>query len=192
WWLDAVSGTRGWDAVVATRGDEVAAAMAYQPRRRLGFRWLSQPALTPNLGPWIRPSVAKSAVALAQEKDLMEELIEALPRFDYFIQNWHHSRGNWLPFYWRGFKETTRYTYVLPDLQDEEALWADLDKSVRSNIRKAQKRFKLQVRQDLGLEVFLKLNRMTYDRQGKKAPYDDALVRRLDRACEARRCRQIL
>jgi len=192
WWLDAVVGPGGWDVAVALRGEEVAAAMPYQRRHKLGIRWLSQPALTPHLGPWIRPTAAKSSVALAREKDLMEELIEALPRFDYFIQNWHHSRRNWLPFYWRGFTATTRYSYVLPDLSDEAALWTNLDKSVRSTIRKAEKRYRLQVRDDLGLDAFLSLNRKTYARQGKKPAYDDALVRRLDRACEERDCRKIL
>ena len=192
WWLDAVAGPEGWDVVVATRGGEVAAAMPYRPRQRLGMHWLSQPPLTPHLGPWIRPTAAKSSVALAREKDLMEELIEALPRFDYFIQNWHHARRNWLPFYWRGFKATIRYSYILPDLTDEAALWSDLDKSVRSTIRKAEKRYHLQVRDDLGLDVFLSLNRKTYARQGKKPAYEDALVRRLDKACEERKCRKIL
>lgn len=192
WWLDAVAGADGWDVVLATRSGEVAAAMPYRLGRRFGFRWLSQPRLTPVLGPWIRPSSAKSAVALAQEKDLMEELIAALPRFDYFTQNWHPSRSNWLPFHWQGFSQTTRYTYVLNDLGDEERLWSGLEKSVRTTIRKTQNRYNLRVRRDLGLDVFLELNRKTYGRQGLQPPYDDAVVRRLDAVCRERKCREIL
>lgn len=191
WWLDAVAGPDGWDVVLAVRGGEVTAAMPYQLRRRFGLRWLSQPRLTPVLGPWIRPSSAKPAVALAQEKEQMEELIANLPSFDYFTQNWHHSQSNWLPFYWRGFSQTTRYSYVLSNLGDQAALWRNLEKSVRTTIRKAQNRFGLKVRRDLGLEVFLELNRKTYLRQGLQPPYDDAQVRRLDAACAARNCREI-
>lgn len=190
WWLDAVAGETGWDVAVVERGGEVVASMPYQLRNRLGFKWLSQPPLTQTLGPWVKPSRAKSAVALAYEKDMMEALIDRLPRFDHFIQSWHHSRTNWLPFYWRGFSQTTRYTYVLPDLSDEDALWANFDRNVRGAIRKASSRFGLSVRRDLGIDAFLALNRMTFARQGKKLPYSEELVRRLDEACARRGCRE--
>ncbi len=191
WWLDAVSGPQGWDVAVVERGGEVMAALPFRLRRRFGFRWLSQPPLTPWLGPWIRPSAAKSANAMAREKDLMEALIDGLPPFDYFTQNWHHSRHNWLPFYWRGFSQTTRYTYVLPDISNERSLWQAMDKSVRGTIRKAESRFRLSVRSDMGLDTFLALNRKTYGRQNSMPPYSDALVRRLDQACAERGCRRV-
>lgn len=41
----------------------------------------------------------------------MNYFIDNLPKFDYFNMNFHYSITNWLPFYWRGFKQTTRYTY---------------------------------------------------------------------------------
>ena len=188
WWLDALCET-GWDGVLVSSGEDIVAAMPYCLKRRYGFSIVTQPPLTQFLGPWIRPHVAKYAHQLAFQKEVMNLLIDGLPPFDHFSQNWHHCLTNWLPFYWRGFRQTTRYTYVLADLSDEQALWGGVQENIRREIRKASKRFELRVRTDLGLEAFLRLNHMTFSRQGRSLPYSDELVRRLDRACEAQTCR---
>jgi hypothetical protein len=119
----------------------------------------------------------------------MTELIEGLPRFDLFRQNFQHSITNWLPFYWRGFLQTTRYTYRLEDLSDLDGLWSGLAENVRRAVRKAEKA--LSVREDLGLEEFLRLNALTFSRQGTEAPYSDELVGRLDAACAERDVRKM-
>lgn len=70
------------------------------------------------------PYPGKYANRLSEEKQLMTELTEQLPRFDLFRQNFHYSITNWLPFYCKGFQQTTRYTYRLSDLSDLDAVWA--------------------------------------------------------------------
>jgi hypothetical protein len=192
WWLDAVVGDQGWDVAAVESDGKLLASMPYVFRRRLGFDLSTQPPLTQALGPWLRPSSAKSAKSMSQQKDLMEALVGQLPPFDHFSQNWHHGQTNWLPFYWKGFKQTTRYTYVLAELGDEEALWKGLNQNIRTDIRKASERFSLSVRDDLGLPAFLDLNRKVFARQGKTLPYPESLVHRLDQACESRGCRKIL
>ncbi len=107
------------------------------------------------------------------------------------MQNWDHQNTNWLPFYWRGFNQTTRYTYVLSDLSNVDVLWSGLQTNIRTDIRKAENRFNLKVRDDVGLDTFLHLNRMTFERQGKGVPYTEEFVRRLDAACEKHHCRKI-
>jgi hypothetical protein len=190
WWLDATAGPDGWDAVLATKSGHIAGAMPYVTRQRYGMRLIGQPPLTQKLGPWIRESHGKSATRLANEREVMQALIDQLPDFDYFNQNWDHVRTNWLPFAWNGFYQTTRYTYVLEDIASADALWAGFDNSTRAECKKAASRYGLTVRDDLPLEDFLTLNRMTFSRQGKAVPYSDAFVRRLDAACAARGCRK--
>jgi hypothetical protein len=192
WWLDATAEPQGWDVAVVHDGVRLLASMPYVTRRRYGFRISTQPQLTQSLGPWLRASEAKSAKRLARDKDLMAELIDGLPPSDYFVQNWHHTQTNWLPFYWRGFRQTTRYTYVLNDLSDMDAVWRGFDQGIRTDIRKARDRFGLVVRDDLGLDAFLALNRMVFARQGKRVPYGDDFVRRIDAACASRGTRMIL
>lgn len=191
WWLDAVCGD-AWNVCLVEKGGQVAAAMPYHfSRTRLGLHVLSQPPETQKLGPWLRSTNAKYSNRLGQEKDLLNELIEQLPAFDYFQQNWHYANTNWLPFYWRGFQQTTRYTYRLPDLSDLDAMWAGFRENIRGDIRKASGRFKLRVRTDCLLDEFLALNVQTFERQGMSLPYSNSFIRRLDAACHANNARKI-
>ena len=190
WWLDALCGEDNWDVCLGVKSDEIMASMPYYKKQKYGLKVISQPKLTQTLGPWLRPSSAKYAKQLAQHKKLLNELIDQLPSFDYFSQNWHHSNTNWLPFYWRGFQQTTRYTYIIQNLSDQNRLWSGLMAKIRTDIRKAEGRFGLEVRDDLGLDAFLELNRKTFARQGQKIPYTDELAGRLDEACGQRNCRK--
>ena len=192
WWLDATAGADGWDVALVEKGDAIVAAMPYVLRKSYGFTLLGQPALTQTLGPWLRETGGKSSTRLAQHKDWLQALIDQLPPFDHFTQNWHWERSNWLPFYWKNFHQTTRYTYILHELGDEQVLWQGLRENIRTDIKKASNRFKLRVRDDLAIEDFLVLNRMTFDRQGMNIPYTDAFVHKLDQACVARQARKIL
>jgi lipid II:glycine glycyltransferase (peptidoglycan interpeptide bridge formation enzyme) len=189
WWLDAVA-PGSWNAVTVERGGEIVARLPYVIRRRYGFTYLTMPPLTQTLGPWLRPYPGKYTNKLSEEVKLMTELIESLPRFDRFEQNFHHSITNWLPFYWEGFQQTTRYTYVVENLQDHDSLWKDLRENIRREIRKAERQ--VMVRDDLDIDAFLDLNEMTFKRQGLNAPYTRELVTRLDNACRKRDCRKIL
>jgi lipid II:glycine glycyltransferase (peptidoglycan interpeptide bridge formation enzyme) len=112
-----------------------------------------------------------------------------LPPFDYFLQQFHYSITNWASFFWKGFDQTTRYTFVLEDLGDLNTVWQCFRGKIRTHIRKADKQ--LTIRTDLGIDGFLDLNEMVFERQGLALPYARDLVRRLDRACAERKCRQI-
>ncbi len=192
WWLDATAGSENWDVALVRKGGQVMAAMPYVERSRYGMKVLSQPPLTQTLGPWIRPMDAGTSEAkkLEQEKDLMQDLIDQLPAFDYFNQNWHYSNTNWLPFFWKGFNQTTKYTYVLTDIQHPEKLWAGFQGNVRRNCKAASERYCATVRDDLPLEDFLALNHKTFERQGLAVPYSDEFLRRLDAACAEKECRK--
>lgn len=191
WWLDATAGEGAWDVALVEKGDAICAAMPYVRRKRYGFTVLGQPALTQTLGPWLRETNGKSSTKLAQQKDWLRSLIAALPPFSHFTQNWHWRMGNWLPFYWAGFQQTTRYTYILHELGDEKTLWQGLQENVRGDIRKASSRFHLRVRDDLTVNDLLVLNRKTFARQKMDLPYTEAFVLKLDQACAERHARKI-
>ncbi|RDI12696.1 GNAT family N-acetyltransferase [Comamonas sp. AG1104] len=191
WWLDATAGEGAWDVALVEKGGAIVAAMPYVPRKRYGFTLLGQPALTQTLGPWLRETDGKSSTKLAQHKDWLQALIDQLPHFSHFTQNWHWRMGNWLPFYWAGFQQTTRYTYILQELSDEQELWQGLQENIRREIKKASNRLQLRVRDDLTVDDFLVLNRMTFARQDMALPYTEAFVHKLDQACVARQARKI-
>ena len=180
-----------WGEVTVEKKGEIIARLAYVAKKRRGFILLKMPQLTKTLGPWLRPSQAKYANELSEQKDLMSELIQKLPPFDHFFQNFHYSITNWLPFYWQGFEQTTRYTYVIEDLTDINKIWDGMLPNIRTDIKKAKNRFGLQIRTDLGLDAFLDVNELTFSRQGMKLPYTRDFVRRLDNACKDNNARKI-
>lgn len=186
WWLDLVCGSN-WDVCLVEKKGEIIASQPYFVKKRYGFTLLTQPPLTQNSGPWIKPSKANYSKALAQEKNLMQELIEQLPKYHYFKQNWHYGRTNWLPFYWKGFQQTTGYTYVIDDLSDLDKVWSGTQANIKTDIKKAANKFNLTVRTDLRIEEFIKLNQLTFSRQGKPLPYNESLVMNIFNAANIRR-----
>lgn len=190
WWLDSVAGD-AWDVVLVEKGDQILASMPYTMRQRYGLNVISQPALTQTLGPWLRPSTAKYARRLSQEKDLLQKLFEQLPKFAHYQQNWHCTRTNWLPLYWLGYEQTTRYTYRLEDLSSEEQIWGELQENIRREIRKASNKEGVKVRTDLDIEAFLTLNEKVFARQNMALPYTRDFVRRLDKAAAQNQARKI-
>ncbi len=190
WWLDAVAGHE-WDVILVTRKGHIVGALPYVTRKKWGFRLLTQPILTQTLGPWIRPTEKSYSKQLAYEKNVLGELSDQLPRYDYFAQAWHCDLQNWLPFYWRGFEQTTRYTYRLDLTRDENELWKKLQQNIRGDIRKAEDRVGLQIRAGT-LGEFLRLNRFVFARQRKPVPYAEAVVERIDAAASVRDARDCL
>lgn len=188
WWLDSVAGDN-WDVVIIEKGGIIQASLPYVLRKRFGLTVISQPALTQSLGPWLRPSSAKYAKQLSQEKDLLQALFAQLPPYAYYNQNWHCSRKNWLPLYWQGYEQTTRYTYRIETLQDMNAVWADTQANIRTDIRKAEKQ--VVIRSDLPLERFIELNKKVFERQRMALPYTEALLRSIDSAAGTQNARQI-
>jgi len=180
WWLDAVAPGE-WDEVIVRHGGRVVGRLPYVKKRRWGLEYISMPPLTQTLGPWIEKKEAKLPKILAWQKDIMTELIKGLPHFDYFGQNFHYEITNWLPFYWCGFEESTRYTYVLLDIADHDKVWSGFLENIRREIKKAGRQ--VRVRTDLGLARFLEVNKKTFSRQGIRLPYSPELVQCIDTAC---------
>jgi Acetyltransferase (GNAT) domain len=187
WWLDAVA-PAAWDAVVVDNGD-IVGRLPFVRKRHLGLRLLTQPPLTPCLGPWIKTATGKYHTQVAREHEIVTRLIDALPDHDIFMQSFHYCFTNALPFYWRGFSASTHYTYALDDLDDCDRIWAGFRENVRREIRKAEREVAVRPLEDI--DVFISLNRMTFERQGMSMPYSADLVRRLDAACSARGARRM-
>ena len=95
WWLDYSVGADTWDVALVFKDGKIIASMPYVIKNRLGLKLSTLPELTQYLGPWIKPNQAKYPKILGQQKDIMTKLIQQLPRFDYFSQNWDYKQTNW-------------------------------------------------------------------------------------------------
>ncbi len=192
WWLDAIVGESGWDVVIVESAGLIIGTMPFVTSNRIGHKVSVQPPLTQTLGPWLRREGIKPCNWISHEKEVLQSLATKLPRFSHVSHNWHHSQTNWLPFYWAGFKQTTRYTYRIETIENEIAMWSDVQKNIRSDIKKARERYRLQLYDDRGLEEFRSLLDKTFARQGLTTPYSLSLMQRIDEACAQRNCRRII
>src|SRR6185369_16639190 len=86
----------------------------------------------------IQPLEGK-AHAAATETRILRAFATQLARYKIFFQAFHPSLTNWLPFYWSGFRQTTRFTQVLDDLSDLGRVWQGMSESTRRNIKKAER-----------------------------------------------------
>lgn len=189
WWLEAAS-PGSWDAVEVDIGGQTVARMPFVVEEKFGARILTQPPLTQFLGPWVRSTGAAPARATSREMNLYGQLIDALPKHDLFAQQFSPEVVNWLPFYWNGFSQTTRYTQVLDVSSPAEEILAGMDKRNRRQLRAAQNGVVAAVEDDL--RTFLNLNDLTFARQGIRPNYDHDLVYRLDAAIRAHTKRWVI
>src|SRR5262245_46045100 len=112
WWLDAVAPN---DYKILAVGDDTAIRAAWPVTFQYvnEHRVIAMPPLTQKLGILLANDNGKYADRLSQQHRDIEQLVQQLP-VDMFVgQHFHESFTNWLPFYWNGFQQTTRYTYIL-------------------------------------------------------------------------------
>lgn len=178
WWLDAAAGTNNWDVVIVEKDGEIVAALPFVIKKTLGMTLLTQPSLTQTLGPWLKPTPTMKYTKLySWQKELMQSLIDQLPPFSHYVQQWHYSYTNWLPFYWKGFTQTTRYTFVIDDLSNLEEVYSGFSRSKRYEIRKAEKTIRVQY--DLSAREFYDNHRASLALQGREISYPFSLFRSL-------------
>jgi lipid II:glycine glycyltransferase (peptidoglycan interpeptide bridge formation enzyme) len=185
WWLETIA-ENNYKILQVKRNDEILAAWPLTFRKIAGSNLILLPLLTPRLGIMFAPSQKmKYSDQLSDEIDLISELIDLLPKHCLFYQRFAFEFTDWLPLYWAGFKQTTRYTYVIDDLSDLNRVWDNIRYSTKRKINMAQKHG-IKVVTDLSLEKLLDLNEMTYKRQKLAAPYSREYVYRIDEACRMR------
>ena len=185
WWLDCVCGTQNWDVAIVEKGGEVMASMPYYYTKKSIFNIITMPKLTQTMGPYIKyPNGQKYYKRISWEKEIIDLLLEQLPSYDYFIQNFNHDISNWLPFYWKNFSQTIRYTYII----DNKEINGDIEKTLltesrRRRIKKARK-MDIQILESDDIELFYKLNKKTFQRQKMKIPYSFDYVKKLYESCK--------
>jgi hypothetical protein len=171
WWLDAACGENDWDVALVKKNGITVAALPYYMIRKLGGNAIMMPTLTQTMGVWIKyPQKQKYTRRLSFEMEVMTELIDMLPQFSFFYQHFDYKITNWLPFYWRGFNQTTRYTYVCENIKDTNILWGDLKSKVRTEIKKARKGG-LSVIEETDFNVLWGLVTKTWQRQKRTSGF---------------------
>ena len=180
WWIDSVTGGE-WDVVFSLTNDNIIkGAMPFQLRRVSKiFSIIKMPKQTQIMGCWFNyPKNQKFANKLSFEKEVMHELIDQLPNVDYFMQRFHYSILNWLPFYWKGFKQTTQYTYVLDNIGDLERVKNNMLGTQKRQLKKAKK-LQISVYEEKNIDKFYEMNRLSFQRQNINIKYSKVFLENL-------------
>jgi hypothetical protein len=148
------------------------------------------PVLTQNLGVWLNyPDNLNYTKKISFENRIMKEVLKALPKSDMVNINLHYSLTNWLPFYWAGFRQTTRYTYIVEGLEDLDNVYERFDPAVKNKIRKAENLVETVFTDDINR--FYEINRKTFLRQKINIPYSLELLQKHDSMLKERNARKI-
>lgn len=184
WWMDAACGEENWDVYVVERGGIYVAAMPYYLEVQDGYKRITKAKNTQNNGIIMRyPEGQKYVTKLSYEEKIIEEIIVFIESMDIdkYEQQFHYSFSNWLPFFWNHYEEVTRYTYVIEDTSDIKMIENNYASNVRKNLKKSKKIVHLK-KEEISIETFFELNKMSFERQGKTIPYSLEFVRRIYKA----------
>ena len=186
WWLDCVCGVGSWNVVLVEENGTIKAALPYYiPLSDV----ITMPYYTQTMGPWFAPLAkdAKYAHKLARLQALSKMLIHQLPPFSSFLQNFSYEVTDWLPFYWEKFKQTTRYTYLLPDISDPEYLKSQMSANIRRNMASASGKNSIAVKKGIHCSEFIHALQCTYNRQKMNFWGDPDLLCHLVETCRKRK-----
>lgn len=186
WWLDIVCGKAKWNVFIIRQNTRIEAALPYySPRPGI----ITMPPYTQTMGIWFAsPAADAKYISVQQQRQSISiQLIEQLKAFKSFRQNFHHSYTDWLPFYWNGYRQTTRYTYLLPELTDLNRVWQNMSHHTRRNIRKAEGQFKITVEKGVPVEDFMDIQAQTFKRQHVNNLPQLHVLEQLIRVCRQRK-----
>ena len=140
YWLDAVAPGQ-WEVVSAEDDGIVRALWVITRTRHKGLSAISLPPLTQFTGIWLDiDSELPHHKQEVQRQDLLAELIGQIPDVAIFEQKFRYTLEDWIPFYWEGYKQETRYTFRF-ERPEPERIFKTVSKSFRRNIRSAERLF---------------------------------------------------
>lgn len=174
WWLEAIGNVR---ILACFSGDTIIAGIPLYFEKHFGLTACTMPKLTQTWGVVIQPLEGKAVTVAARETRILRAFAAQLSQYRVFFQAFHPTLSNWLPFFWSGFRQTTRFTYVIEDLTDLDKIWHGMSESARCQIRKAQKAGLTVV--PCGIEEVYKSECLSYQRQGRTPPHSESLLKRL-------------
>lgn len=176
WWLDCVCGKEKWDVLlIETKGVIEACMPVFMPYPKV----VSMPAYT-LMGIWFNPGLTDINYAreLMRKQKVCEQFLLLLSENKSFFQLFHYSFTDWLPFYWAGYRQTTRYTYIIQDIANLDDVWNNFSGEIKKNISKAQNKYRLTVKRGVSVDDFLSLNEQIFERQGK-SPFKPQVLKNL-------------
>lgn len=192
YWMDAVCGEDNWDVIIMEENGNVLGALAYYLDNVDGEYEIRKAPLTQNNGIiYFYPDGLKYERLLSFENKVANYIIDELERLNIrrYRQYYRYNFTNWLPFYWRGYSQTTRYTYVIEDTSNLEDIYINFNGNIRKHLKKSKNI--VSIKKGMSSKEFYKLNEETYNRQKMSIPYSFELFDRLYNNLNHNNCLEI-
>lgn len=189
WWLQIVTDS---DFRICALFDDDNLIVAGLTLPYYSTKYIHQPPLTQSLGVLYENMEKRNNMRLQKQLTKQKEYSNQI--FDFvlkdikkFIIQFNYNYDYWLPLYWKGFKQTTLYTYVIDYsnyVLDEE--FKRFSKGHKWILNRVEKKSDLVVKETDDVEEYLVESDKTYQRQNVKKPYSNELVRLLYKECKKR------
>lgn len=190
-WFDFLYEEENWDVAIQYKGSNVFGFLPYVITKKKGFSLITPQFLSPYQGIYFNyPEDQKYANRLGFEKEVMNELIGQLPQVNAFKQNFLPEFTNWLPFKWKGYEQTTRYTYIINDLSDKEVIFSNFKDNIRREIRKAEKSLSIEIIEDI--DIMFQMKQEVYQVNKEVYPIPLNKLRCVFDYCQQNNCGELL
>lgn len=193
WWMDAVCGNNGWDVYIVGEKNDIKASFVYKIDRDNSRRKISRALLTQNNGVYIRYPKGQGIISKQHyEEKVIDEIIDYIESLSLssYDQQFHWKFQNWLPFFWRHYLGTIKYTYIIEDASDMDLVRSRYSANARNIIKKAKKH--VEIMETTDVEMFYDVNKMSFVRQGKPMPYSFEEFITLYKACRINKTGKLL
>ena len=176
--MDAVCVKGNWDVVMEQdeKGD-LLGVLVYHIRKYKGFTLILMPPMTAYNGLYFfYPEGTKKHSMVSYQNKVTEALFSKLPKCSLYFQQFHPKYNNWLALYWKGYKETTRYTYLMDKTIGEPVL----RKNLKGNLRRSFKNIIEECTiEDHGFESFWPQLEKSFKARGRDVPYNKQVMSNL-------------
>ena len=177
WWLKTV--TKDDFKIIVVRDNNQIVAGIILPFYSTGR--INEPYLTRTIGVlYNKPGNELPRKRLSMERKWLNALLDRVD-INHVVQFcMHHNFRDWLPFRWRGYRQTTRYTYILEyGTTTIEEIWKNISRRQKRLILKAAQNG-ITVEEGDDITTVYKYSCLSFDRQNKKFPYSLADLKNLD------------
>lgn len=182
WWVESITNNDYKICAIFDDNNTIVAGIVlplFSRRRAIN------PNLTQSLGILFQDFGAQNNIRLQKVLTTQKEYTNLIFDFigDYireFDIKFHYKYDYWLPLYWKGFQQTTMYTYVIDYsgyVLDEE--FKRFSKGHKWILNRVEKKSDLKVIESNDINEYLAESDKTYQRQGVKKPYTNEAVIRL-------------
>jgi hypothetical protein len=181
WWWDIVTQGVPWSPIMLIGPEErVEAILLQQHKRKYGLSISLPPLLCPYQGPWIivhedeNRSFIKSTMLRWQ---IQEKLIQSIPTNTLSVLHTLPDKENHLAFAWQGFKQTSRYTFIIEDISDPDRCFSQFKGTIRTDIRKASSMLSVEISDDI--QGFYQVHNASFRRKNSTTPIPFTLIEQI-------------